>query len=195
MIILASKSPRRKEILEQLGLEFQIITADADETPTETVPSKIVEELSAKKAEAVLDKVKNELPKEDVLIIAADTLVFQGKERMGKPKNVEDAHRMLGLLQNSVHQVYTGVTLVYITNGNEKRVSFNEKTDVVFYPMTEDEIKNYVATGEPMDKAGAYAVQGISAKFIKSINGEYSNVVGLPIARLYHEINNIGFIK
>lgn len=195
MIILASKSPRRKELLEQLGLEFQIVTADADETPSKDNPAEIVEELSAKKAEAVLEQVKGRYSEEKLLIIAADTLVFQGKERMGKPKDAEDAYRMLRLLQDDVHQVYTGVTLVYISEGTTKKVSFNEKTDVFFYPMSEAEIVEYVATGEPMDKAGAYAIQGLSGKFIKSINGEYSNVVGLPIARLYHEIEKTGFNK
>lgn len=198
MIILASGSPRRKELLGQMNLSFVILSSDADETPTKTIASEIVEELSLRKAEDVYNKlIENErlIDTEDNLIVAADTLVFYGNERLGKPGNRDNAVKMLNMLQGNTHQVFTGVTLILVSNKTVKKVSFHEKTDVTFYPMTEHEIDEYVATGEPMDKAGAYAIQGYCAKYIQSINGEYSNVVGLPVARLYHEMVKIGFIK
>lgn len=198
MIILASGSPRRKELLGQMNLSFEILSSDADETPTKTIVSEIVEELSLRKAEDVYNKlIENErlIDTEDNLIVAADTLVFYGNERLGKPGNRDNAVKMLNMLQGNTHQVFTGVTLILVSNKTVKKVSFHEKTDVTFYPMTEHEIDEYVATGEPMDKAGAYAIQGYCAKYIQSINGEYSNVVGLPVARLYHEMVKIGFIK
>lgn len=198
MIILASGSPRRKELLGQMNLSFEILSSDADETPTKTIASEIVEELSLRKAEDVYNKlIENErlIDTEDNLIVAADTLVFYGNERLGKPGNRDNAVKMLNLLQGNTHQVFTGVTLILVSNKTVKKVSFHEKTDVTFYPMTEHEIDEYVMTGEPMDKAGAYAIQGYCAKYIQSINGEYSNVVGLPVARLYHEMVKIGFIK
>lgn len=198
MIILASGSPRRKELLGQMNLSFEILSSDADETPTKTIASEIVEELSLRKAEDVYNKlIENErlIDTEDNLIVAADTLVFYGNERLGKPGNRDNAVKMLNMLQGNTHQVFTGVTLILVSNKTVKKVSFHEKTDVTFYPMTVHEIDEYVATGEPMDKAGAYAIQGYCAKYIQSINGEYSNVVGLPVARLYHEMVKIGFIK
>ena len=106
---------------------------------------------------------------------------------MGKPKDREDAVRMLTLLQNNTHQVYTGVTLVILDNGEKKTISFYEKTDVTMYPMTTEQIAAYVSTGEPMDKAGAYGIQGVFARYVRGIEGDYNNVVGLPVGRLYQE--------
>lgn len=198
MVILASGSPRRKELLTQAGIEFSIIASDADETPTKTVPEEIVMELSLRKGEDVFSKVVSEgklNPKEENVIIAADTLVFFGQDRMGKPKDKADAVRMLNELSGNSHDVITGVTLIY-TNNNEKKVeSFFEKTEVFVYDLTDAEIDAYVATGEPMDKAGAYAIQGHFGKYIKGIKGEYANVVGLPIARLYYELKRIGYVR
>lgn len=198
MVILASGSPRRKELLTQAGIEFSIITSDADETPTKTVPEEIVMELSLRKGEDVFSKVVKEgklNPKEENVIIAADTLVFFGQDRMGKPKDKADAVRMLKELSGNSHDVITGVTLIY-TNNNEKKVeTFFEKTEVFVYDLTDAEIDAYVATGEPMDKAGAYAIQGYFGKYIKGIKGEYANVVGLPIARLYYELKRIGYVR
>lgn len=198
MLVLASGSPRRRELLEKIGLKFEIVTSDADETPTKSIPADVVEELSAKKAEDVYGKLSADerfTGEDESLIIAADTLVFLGNERMGKPKDAEDARVMLSKLSGKTHQVFTGVTLVYVNHGNVKKVSFHEKTDVTVYPLSESEISEYIATKEPMDKAGAYAIQGYFVKYIQLIHGEYSNVVGLPIARLYHEIEKIGYTK
>jgi len=193
MIILASGSPRRKELLANLGYDFKIVTSDADETPTKTVPTEVVEELSRKKGEAVYEKLKAEggFIDQENLIISADTLVFLGNERIGKPKDKDDAFRILKELSGNVHDVITGVTLTYVYNGSVKTVSFHETTHVTVYPLTDNEIRDYIATGEPMDKAGAYAIQGFFAKHIKKIDGEYSNVVGLPVARLYHEVKKL----
>lgn len=195
MIILASGSPRRRELLTQMGYEFEIITSDADETPSKEVPSEIVEELSMRKAKEVFEKSHEKYGDDNILIIAADTLVFKGEKRMGKPKDVSDAKRMLKELSGSTHQVYTGVSLIYEKAGKTVENSFFEKTDVIFCQLTDEEIDEYIETKEPMDKAGAYAIQGKSAKFITGINGEYANVVGLPVARLYQEIKKIGYIR
>lgn len=198
MVILASGSPRRKELLSQAGINFEIVTSDADETPTKTVPEEIVMELSKRKGEDVYGKVIKEgklNPSEENVIIAADTLVFFGQERMGKPKDKEDAVRMLKELSGNTHDVITGVTLIYTNNNQKKIETFYEKTEVLAYELTDEEIEAYVATGEPMDKAGAYAIQGYFGKYIKGIRGEYANVVGLPIARLYYELKRIGYVR
>lgn len=194
MIILASGSPRRKELLSTLYNEYTIVKAEGEEITTQTLPAKIVEELSAQKAAEVFDRVRNDgtiNTKEDNLIIAADTLVFIGNERMGKPKDKEDAKRMLKGLSGNVHYVYTGVTLVKTGKDKITTVSFNEKTAVSVYELTDAEIDEYIESGEPMDKAGAYAIQGLFGKYIKGIEGEYGTVVGLPVARLYHEISKL----
>ena len=189
MIVLASGSPRRKELLTQAGINFEVFTSDADETPTKTVPSEIVkgDDVFARLTEqGRIDSSKENL------IISADTLVFFKDERLGKPADKADAVRMLRELSGNVHDVITGVTLTYVNQDEKKQVCFFEKTEVSVYDLTEEEIEAYVATGEPMDKAGAYAIQGFFGKYIKGINGEYANVVGLPIARLYYEIKKLG---
>lgn len=190
--VLASGSPRRRELLELMGLSFEIAQAHGEEIITKEVPADIVEELSYQKASAAAERYLQCYQNDTVVIIGADTIVVQENEIMGKPKDNKDAIAMLTKLQGESHQVYTGVTLIILEKGLEKRtqeiVTFHEKTDVCMYPMTSEQITAYVATGEPMDKAGAYAIQGKCAAFIKSINGEYNNVVGLPIARLMHEL-------
>ena len=209
MIILASASPRRKEILEQMGLEFTVMTADTGEFTDRTDPGEMVMALSAMKADAVLCRAEKEhlLDRDgENLIIAADTLVFADGKVLGKPGNRQEAYDMLDLLQGRSHEVRTGVTLVYITceqadPGSEKtkrkisRYSFYEETGVCFNPMSASEIDALIDTGEPMDKAGAYGIQGRSAKFIKGIKGDYYNVMGLPMAALYTRLKEIGFIK
>lgn len=182
-IVLASASPRRKELLTQLGLEFEICVSDVEEKVTETIPSKMVEELSFQKAEAVFRQIQG-----DVLVIGADTVVALDGEILGKPKNPQHAAEMLQSLQDREHQVYTGVTLFQREGEKECSETFSENTHVKFYPMTEEEIALYVASGEPMDKAGAYGIQGLGGRFVERINGDYNNVVGLPIARLYQEL-------
>lgn len=189
-IILASASPRRKELMEQAGFSFTVCPGCGEETITKTAPAEIVEELSLQKAEEIARTYKNDAP-DHTLIIGADTIVTLDGMVMGKPRDEEDAFRMLLKLQNNIHQVYTGVTLIYFKNGGIKQKSFSERTDVSVYPMSEAEIRSYITTKEPMDKAGSYGIQGLFAIYIEKINGDYNNVVGLPIARLYHEIKNL----
>lgn len=184
-IILASASPRRKELLGQLGLDFEIRVSDVEERITQKVPAKVVEELSAQKAEAVFRHTEG-----DVLVIGADTVVALDERILGKPADEVGAVRMLQDLQGRAHYVYTGVTLYFREGDTEWSKTFSEETKVYFYPMTEAEIQAYVDTKEPMDKAGAYGIQGLGGKFVEKICGDYNNVVGLPIARLYQELKD-----
>ncbi len=192
--VLGSGSPRRKELLEQLGLEFELSPAHGEEIITKTLPADIVEELSRQKADEVADRYASAYKNDTCVIIGADTIVAFGTEIMGKPRDEEDAVRMLTQLAGNTHQVYTGVTLVTIKDGERSVRTFHEKTDVQMYPMTGTQVRAYVATGEPMDKAGAYAIQGKCAAYIRGINGEYNNVVGLPVARLMQELLSLGLV-
>ena len=194
-VILASGSPRRKELLEQVGVSFEISVADGEEIISKKLPWEIVEELSLQKATEVAGRyeAKQEIT-EQTVVIGADTIVAYGEEIMGKPKNEEMAKEMLQKLQDGSHQVYTGVTLIIMTAGNRQVVTFHEKTDVEMYPMSEKQIDAYVATKEPVDKAGSYAIQGKCAAYIKGICGDYNNVVGLPVARLMQEIFKLGIV-
>ena len=199
-IILASQSPRRKELLEQIGLEFEICPAKGEEIITKTIPEEVVMELSKQKAEEVAAMVSSygEQHKEittpsDILVIGADTVVAYDGKILGKPADDADAKRMLTMLSGNTHSVFTGVTLVLIDkSGRAGEVVFYEKTDVTMHEMTEEEIERYIATGEPMDKAGSYGIQGKCAIYIKKIDGDYNNVVGLPITRIYQELKKIG---
>ena len=177
-ILLASGSPRRKELLTQMGCVFEVCKSEAEEVITSTNPEEVVMELSSQKGE--------------VCVIGADTVVAVDGNILGKPADEEDAVSMLKKLQGNSHFVYTGVSLFVRENQAETKQTFFEKTEVVFYPMSEEEIKTYVQSKEPMDKAGAYAIQGLCAKFIKEIRGDYYNVVGMPISRLYQEVKNMG---
>lgn len=202
-IILASASPRRRELLAQIGFRFTVMPSDAEENPVSTLPQDIVIELSKQKARDIWEKLiknDNEGNADDIsvstgdicadsLVISADTVVAIEGEILGKPKDAEDAARMLGLLSGKEHQVYTGVTMLWINEeGKKEEYSFYVCTGVLMYRMSRAEIMEYVHSGEPMDKAGAYGVQGRAAAFIKSVRGEYSNVVGLPVGRLYQEM-------
>lgn len=191
--VLASGSPRRKELLEQIGLSFEIASAHGEEIITKQQPADIVEELSLQKAGEVADRyVKEHGSQKNTVVIGADTIVAHDGAIMGKPKDKADAVRMLSSLQGKVHQVYTGVTLIILKEQSRQVISFHEKTDVEMYPMTGEQIQTYVETGEPMDKAGAYAIQGRCAAYIKGICGEYNNVVGLPVGRLVWELDKAG---
>lgn len=194
-VILASGSPRRKELLEQVGVSFEISVADGEEVITGKLPWEIVEELSLQKAAEVAKRYEvNEDAEEQTVVIGADTIVAYGEEIMGKPKSEEMAKGMLRKLQGGSHQVYTGVTLIIMTAEGRQVVTFHEKTDVVMYPMSEAQIEAYVATKEPMDKAGSYAIQGKCAAYVKGICGDYNNVVGLPVARLMQELYKLGIM-
>ena len=186
-IVLASRSPRRKELLEQIGVAFEILVSHVDEQITETEPGKVVEELSFQKADAVLSLLDK--GKEDILVIGSDTVVSVDGEILGKPTDREDAVRMLSMLSGRSHEVYTGVTLLYFcqATGQVTVKCFYEMTKVNFYEMSEAEIAAYVDSRDPMDKAGAYGIQGYCARYIRGIEGDYNTVVGLPVGRLYQE--------
>ena len=169
-LILASGSPRRRELMSQVGLDFTVVTSDADENIKEMEPEDYVRELSSIKAQSVLEQYADK--DDSVIVIGADTIVYHKGEILTKPKDEEDAFRILKSLEGQIHQ----------------NVSFYEKTDVWVYDMTDEEIRDYISTGEPMDKAGAYGIQGKFAAYIKGIEGDYNNVVGLPVARLVHEL-------
>lgn len=190
LIILASGSPRRKELLEQIRLPFEIRVSTCEEQIRETLPEKIVEELSALKASDIALSLSKE-EKRQCLIIGADTVVSFDGHILGKPSDEKEAFSMLSSLSGTVHQVYTGVTLIYYQDGIRTQRSFYECSDVFFYPLSADEIHAYIATGEPMDKAGAYGIQGLAAAFVKCIKGDYYNIVGLPVARLRQEIKDL----
>ena len=186
-IILASASPRRRELLEQIGLQFEVKVSNVQEHITASKPGKIVEELSEQKARAVLEALTD--AKEDVLVIGADTIVAKEDRILGKPRSMEHAVEMLEWLSGNTHEVYTGVTLFYIKAGEKLLCkTFHEMTKVHFYPMTDKEISEYVSTNDCMDKAGSYGIQGFCARYIRGIEGDYNNVVGLPVGRLYQEI-------
>lgn len=196
-IVLASASPRRKELLEQAGISFSVMPATGEEIITKITPSEVVENLSEQKAREVWDKIsdeetsgkKNMQNHETIVVIGADTVVSYKNKILGKPKDHEDAVHMIGMLQGEIHQVYTGVTLLWRrTDGDCGRVVFHECTQVEVYPMSQDEIAAYVQTGEPDDKAGSYGIQGKFAVYVKEIHGDYNNVVGLPVARICQEM-------
>lgn len=191
-IILASKSPRRKELLSQVGYTYECVVSEKEENTDAVQPSDVVKELSQQKAEDVCAKIEKEgQMEEDCLVIGADTIVAKDSEIFGKPKDTEDARRMLSALQGREHSVWTGVTLIYLRDGKKKKKVFAEETKVHMYSMSEQEIEEYIRTKEPEDKAGAYAIQGYAAKFIKKIDGDYNNVVGLPVARIYQELKKL----
>lgn len=179
-IILASASPRRRELLKMLKIEFEVLT---DNTPENAEGAKSPEEavvmLAARKCENVAARIPEGT---EALVIAADTVVSQNGAVIGKPKDESDAFRILTALGGTAHSVYTGVCVKDLKAGKETR--FFEKTDVVFRDLSDDEIRAYIASGEPMDKAGAYGIQGLGSVFVKEIHGDYFNVVGLPLCRL-----------
>ncbi len=199
-IILASKSPRRKELLSRIGIEHECIVSEAEEKTTESSPDKVVAELSRQKAENIFEIIRaGERDNSPMVIIGADTVVACDSNIMGKPKDKQDAGRMLKLLEGRNHSVWTGVTLLFVNidkNGNysENKViseTFACETKVYMYHVSDNEIEEYIKTEEPLDKAGAYGIQGIAAKFIEKIEGDYNNVVGLPVSALYQRIKNI----
>lgn len=178
-IILASKSPRRKQIMEMLNIPFDIIVADIEETinPNNEL-RKEIENISFLKALKVFNENK------DAVVIGADTIVVCNNEVLGKPKDKEDAKRMLNLLQNNMHYVITGVTIL----SNKESETFSNISEVYFNSLSDKEIEDYIETKEPMDKAGAYAIQGIGSRFINKINGDFYSIMGLPLSDLYQRI-------
>lgn len=183
-LVLASASPRRKEILAYLNIPFEVIVSDFEEKIDENKSlEEEIKRLSKGKASAVFKDNK------DALIIGADTIVTINNKILGKPKNKEEAYKMLKLLSGNKHTVITGATLI----NSIKADTFAVLSDVYFNELSDNEINDYIATGEPMDKAGAYAIQGIGSKFIHKIDGDYYAVMGLPISEIYKRLKVFGF--
>lgn len=210
-VYLASGSPRRRELLTQIGIEYEVKVSDIDEKSDILEAPMLVEDLSRRKAMAVFeqllsgykvtsdyaertDKLKsddsNAFP-DGLVVIGADTVVALDGEILGKPASKADAKDMLRRLSGKTHDVYTGVTLCILdkTGGNVVKI-FHEKTEVTFYEMSDADIDEYVKTGDPLDKAGAYGIQGFAARYIKGISGDYNNVVGLPIGKMFQELKS-----
>lgn len=212
-LVLASASPRRRELLSQIGLEFTVMPSKKEENAKTTEAGALVQELSRQKAVDIWEQLSggqgqnpdadqeqiaeetqepnlNGKRQPELLVIGADTVVCCEGKILGKPHSREAAAEMLTALQGRSHEVYTGVTLY----SQSETVTFFECTQVEFYPMTEVEISEYIDSKEPMDKAGAYGIQGLGARFVKGIRGDYNNVVGLPVGRLYQELKSRGWM-
>ena len=212
-LVLASASPRRRELLSQIGLEFTVMPSTKEENAKTTEAGALVQELSRQKAVDIWEQLSgdqgqnpdadqeqiseetqepnlNGKRQPELLVIGADTVVCCEGKILGKPHSREAAAEMLTALQGRSHEVYTGVTLYR----QSETVTFFECTQVEFYPMTEVEISEYIDSKEPMDKAGAYGIQGLGARFVKDIRGDYNNVVGLPVGRLYQELKSHGWM-
>lgn len=212
-LVLASASPRRRELLSQIGLEFTVMPSTKEENAKTTEAGALVQELSRQKAVDIWEQLSggqgqnpdadqeqiaeetqepnlNGKRQPELLVIGADTVVCCEGKILGKPHSREAEAEMLTALQGRSHEVYTGVTLY----SQSETVTFFECTQVEFYPMTEVEISEYIDSKEPMDKAGAYGIQGLGARFVKGIRGDYNNVVGLPVGRLYQELKSHGWM-
>ncbi len=189
-VILASGSPRRKELLEQIGVSFEIKTSQKEEVMSSTNPEEVVKELSKMKAEDVAEGIL-----EPAIILGADTVVAHNGRILGKPKDKQDAIQMISSFAGQEHYVYTGVCIIIKeADGSQEIISFAEGTKVTVYPMTEQEILDYVESGECNDKAGSYAIQGLFAPYIKGIEGDYYNIVGFPIAKIYQRLKEKGIL-
>ena len=186
-IILASKSPRRKELLENAGALITINPSDADENIKEDDPVELVKKLSFIKAESVYNIEKEKGFTKNMVVLGADTVVFANGKILGKPKDSADAFDMIKMLEGKVHSVFTGFT-VFFENG--KSITDYSETKVYVYPMSNGEIEEYINTDEPYDKAGAYGIQGLFGKFVEKIDGDYQNVVGLPVSKIFQTIKN-----
>ena len=195
-IILASNSPRRKELLERVGYTFTVMPSDCDEATDIRFPKDMVMELAGRKAENVYKKVctdraGTEAETQPFIVIGSDTVVALNGRILGKPIDYDDAYNTLNSLSGQTHNVYTGVSIMYYDGEKCRTKTFYENTEVTFYPMTHEEIVGYLATGDPFDKAGSYGIQTQGGLFVKGIKGSYDNVVGLPLSRLYHELNEM----
>lgn len=185
-IILASKSPRRTELLNLIGIKHTIVPSTVEEIVKDNLtPKEIVEDLSLQKATDVAAKYPNDL------VIGADTIVVINNKILGKPKDYDDAYNMLSLLQGNSHEVITGVTIIK----GDNIYTFSEIAEVTFYPMSHEEIDEYINTKDVYDKAGSYAIQGICSRHIKEIKGDYNTIVGLPVSRIYQILKEINKTK
>lgn len=192
-IVLASGSPRRRELMNFITDSFEVYVSDCEEVIRSSVPSEVTKELAEQKADAVL----KELPEKkkgtgEFLVIGADTVVsFQGKI-FGKPADKKEAEEMLSVLQGQTHEVTTGVAMLAVSEGKEvRREVFYETTEVKVAPMSDKEIDEYTASGDCYDKAGGYGIQGVFSKYISGIQGDYFNVVGFPVHRIYNMLKEI----
>ncbi len=214
IVTLGSASPRRRELLEQIGIEFEVVASEAEEYYKSTMPEEIVKELALMKAENVADELRHkgnvsaenvsvkhthepdggvhEVQLCDRVILGADTIVVRDGEILGKPSDEEAAFSMLKSLQGRMHQVYTGLALLdFDKNGKRHMIDHAEETKVYVHEMSDEEIRSYIAAGESLDKAGAYGIQGRFAAFIDRIEGDYFNVMGLPVAYLYQQLKGL----
>ncbi|MFT4412795.1 Maf family protein [Fredinandcohnia humi] len=183
-LVLASGSPRRKELLHNLKLSFDVSVSNIDESIDETLPAEeLVMKIAEKKAKAVA------VQHPDSFVIGADTAVLFQNQFLGKPKNEQDSIKVLKALSNQTHEVVTGVAIIH----QESHILFVEKTEVTFWELSDEEIAEYVASGEPRDKAGSYGIQGLGSALVKHIKGDYFNVVGLPISRTIRELRKLGY--
>lgn len=186
-IILASESPRRKEIMELMGISFTTLVSQVEEVVTETEPAQIVQALATLKAEDVSSRFIGS--DDNTIVIGADTMVFYKDKALGKPRDIGHAREMLKMLSGNSHEVYSGVSIIIMKDGSIfKSISLDVSTKVEFLKLSDNEIEDYVNTGEPMDKAGAYGIQGRFGIYIKGIIGDYYNVVGLPISSIYEAL-------
>ncbi len=212
ILILASGSPRRKELLQQAGLEFEVVVSDIEEKVANLSPEKTVLELSKQKCCAVSEEFIRKTPNNlndiidietgGIMVIGADTVVSVDDMILGKPVNAKDALKMLMNLSGRSHEVYTGVSckVLQYNSFTESLIetdsfSFYSETKVNMYPFNEYEALDYIATGEPMDKAGSYGIQGIGERLVESINGDYNNVVGFPLSKFMKELSNREYIS
>jgi len=196
-IILASESPRRKEILERMGIPYETIPSHVLEVVSETSPSDMVIALASLKAKDVASRIKEKdfKDKKKLIIIGADTIVFHKGQALGKPKDRNDAIKILNSLSGDAHEVKTGVCIIIrdlTTCSEDEIITFDVSTQVIVQPLTSQQIEDYVDTGEPMDKAGAYGIQGGFGIYIKEIHGDYYNIVGFPIAKIHEKLLSYG---
>ena len=183
-IILASGSPRRADLLTQAGFSFRVEKSLAEEYSTALSPAEYAKDLALLKSSDIFEKNSND----SIIVIGSDTIVYYDGEILGKPADASEAFDMLNMLAGRTHQVYTGVAILARIDGTTRTSVFAECTNVTFYPVSDWELKEYIATGDPLDKAGSYGIQGPFAIHVKEIQGDYNNVVGLPLARLYQEL-------
>jgi len=192
-LYLASGSPRRRELLTTAGVAFEIRPCNDPEETAAAAPVQTVLDLSSHKAQAVFEEIADTATA-DFAVLGADTIVVIDNEIIGKPKDDADARQILKRLSGRTHQVFTGVCILVQKDGKTRKKSFYERTSVTMYPITDAELDDYLASGEHLDKAGAYAIQGLAVKFVRKVTGDYSNIVGLPVARVYHQLVKLGVL-
>lgn len=192
-IVLASGSPRRREMMDRIGANYSVMPSNKEEKMDNSDPAKLVEGLGKMKAMDIYEQLTDRNPSGNYLIIGADTVVAYKNKILGKPVSREDAFNMIRDFSGDVHHVYTGVCIIIAENGKiTESKNYHVATAVTVTDMSDEEINEYIATGEPMDKAGAYAIQGAFAPYISGIEGDYYNIVGFPVCSIYHYIKETG---